>query len=157
MKNVTGLPVYGDGTRDDTTNLQTIINNNVGKLLFFPAGTYIVTQTLFFPINSRVYGEAWPAISASGSFFSDATNPKPLVLVGNAGDVGTAQFVDMIFTVAQPLPGCILMRINAAGSQPGNVGVNTSCPSSICVLKALDVELFLSSGRNKWYYAPREL
>ncbi|PRP81499.1 putative exo-beta-1,3-glucanase [Planoprotostelium fungivorum] len=123
VKSVSGLPVYGDGTRDDTTNLQTIINNNVGKLLFFPAGTYKVSQTLFFPINSRVYGEAWPAISASGSFFSDASNPKPLVLVGNVGDVGTAQFVDMIFTVAQPLPGCILMRINAAGDQPGNVGM----------------------------------
>ncbi|PRP83184.1 exo-beta-1,3-glucanase [Planoprotostelium fungivorum] len=123
VKNVTGYPVAGNGYTDDTINLQYIISNYINYVLYFPAGTYRVTQTLFFPPNSRIHGEGWSTLSAWGPLFNNASAPVPLALVGNPGDVGVAQFVDMQFTVGQPLPGCILMRVNMAGNNPGDVGL----------------------------------
>ena len=123
VKSVSGLPVYGDGVTDDTVNLNKIISLNAGcKILFFPQGTYIVSNTLFFPTGSRVVGEAWSAISAIGSQFYNPTSPKAMVQVGNPGDVGVAQFTDMLFTVADVLQGAKLLEVNMAGGSPGDVG-----------------------------------
>ncbi|KAI9793746.1 MAG: hypothetical protein M1833_000692 [Piccolia ochrophora] len=59
VKQVPNYPVQGDGRTDDTANLNAIISTNAGsKILFFPHGTYIVTDTLFFPPGARVVGEA---------------------------------------------------------------------------------------------------
>ena len=123
VKQVSDFPVQGDGVTDDTTNLQTIISTNAGsKILFFPQGTYIVTNTLLFPTGSRVFGEAWSAISATGPNFKNPNAPIPMVKVGNPGDTGIAQFSDMLFTVADLVPGCTLLEINMAGNKPGDVG-----------------------------------
>jgi len=106
VKGVLDLPVYGDGTTDDTENLNAIIQQFAGcKILFFPSGTYLVSDTLFFPSGSIVVGEAWSAISAIGSKFQDPTTPAVMVRVGIQGDVGVAQFSDILFTVADVLPG----------------------------------------------------
>lgn len=106
VKTVSGYPVYGDGATDDTTNLNYIASTYAGcKILFFPAGTYIVSNTIFFPAGSRVVGEAWSAISATGSNFYNPSAPVPMVKVGNSGDVGVAQFSDFLFTVADVLQG----------------------------------------------------
>jgi len=45
------------------------------------------------------------------------------VKVGNSGDVGVARISDMRFSVAEPLPGAIILQINIAGGSPGDVGV----------------------------------
>ena len=106
VKEVSGYPVYGDGATDDTINLNYIASTYAGcKILFFPAGTYIVTSTLFFPAGSRVVGEVWSAISDAGSAFWNPTAPIAMVKVGDAGDIGVAQFSDMLFTVADVLQG----------------------------------------------------
>ena len=121
VKSVDSLPVYGDGNTDDTENLIAIISQYAGcKILFFPAGTYIVSDTLHFPPGSQVIGEAWSAISAIGPNF--AGDPRPMIQIGNPGDVGVAQFSNMIFTVADILPGAILAEVNMAGKSPGDVG-----------------------------------
>jgi len=41
----------GDGTTDDTAAIQRALNENVGRhrAIFFPAGTYLITQTLTWP------------------------------------------------------------------------------------------------------------
>ena len=122
VKNVEGLPVLGDGSTDDTINLNTIIARNAGhKVLFFPHGTYIVSNTLFFPVGSRLIGEAWSTISAIGLMFMDPNDPRPMVKVGNLGDVGNFQCSEMLFTVAEILPGCVLVEVNMAGRSPGDV------------------------------------
>ena len=122
VKSVKEYPVHGDGKTDDTGNLGIIIRQHAGrKVLFFPHGTYIVTDTLSFPVGSRVIGEAWSTISATGARFSDSQAPTPMVRVGNPGDIGVAQFSDMLFTVADFLPGCILVEVNVAGNTPGDV------------------------------------
>ncbi|KAI1495572.1 glycoside hydrolase family 55 protein [Biscogniauxia marginata] len=124
VKDVAGFPVAGDGRADDTASLQAIIDQGAaaGKVLFFPYGVYLVTDTLVFPPGSRVFGEAWPAISATGSKFINAAAPVPMVKVGNRGDVGVAQFSEMLFTVEDVLPGCTLLEVNMAGENPGDVG-----------------------------------
>lgn len=45
-----------------------------------------------------------------------------MVQVGKPGEKGVAQFVDMLFTVADILPGCKLVEVNMAGDRPGDVG-----------------------------------
>jgi glucan 1,3-beta-glucosidase len=53
VKDVTGYKVAGDGQTDDTVSLQAIINTAAGKhVLFFPHGTYILTDTLLIPPGS---------------------------------------------------------------------------------------------------------
>jgi glucan 1,3-beta-glucosidase len=124
VKDVPGLPVYGDGQSDDTANINAILKLTAGcAVTFFPAGTYLVTSTIEVPPGSRLVGEVWSAISASGPFFADAKSPQVMLQVGQPGDVGLAQISDMLFTVADVLPGCILLEINMAGTQPGDVAL----------------------------------
>ncbi|KAL7623884.1 hypothetical protein AAE478_005440 [Parahypoxylon ruwenzoriense] len=123
VKEVPGFLVAGDGRSDDTASLQAIIDSYAGsKILFFPYGIYLLTDTLVFPPGSRVFGEAWSTISATGSKFINAGTPVPMVRVGKPGDVGVAQFSDMLFTVEDILTGCTLLEVNMAGENPGDVG-----------------------------------
>ncbi|KAI2468269.1 glycoside hydrolase family 55 protein [Annulohypoxylon bovei var. microspora] len=123
VKEVPSYVVAGDGKADDTASLQAIINEYAGcKILFFPYGVYLVEDTLVFPPGSRVFGEAWSTISATGSRFINPGAPIPMIKVGEAGDVGVAQFSDLIFTVEDVLPGCTLLEVNMAGENPGDVG-----------------------------------
>ncbi|KAI1210462.1 glycoside hydrolase family 55 protein [Annulohypoxylon truncatum] len=123
VKEVPSYPVAGDGKADDTASLQAIINKYAGcKILFFPYGIYLVTDTLVFPPGSRVFGEAWSTISATGSRFINPGAPIPMIKVGESRDVGVAQFSDMLFTVEDILPGCTLLEVNMAGEKPGDVG-----------------------------------
>ncbi|EAW11685.1 putative exo-beta-1,3-glucanase [Aspergillus clavatus NRRL 1] len=124
IKSVSGLPVMGDGATDDTANINAILAQYAHcKIIYFPAGTYIVTDTVFVPPGSIIIGDAYAsAISATGSNFWNPSAPRAMVKVGNAGDVGVAQFTDMLFTVADVLQGCKLVEVNMAGANPGDVG-----------------------------------
>ncbi|OPB43367.1 GH55 beta-1 3-glucanase [Trichoderma guizhouense] len=123
VKSVHGLPVAGDGVTDDTKNLQKIINQAAGKkVIYFPHGTYLVSDTIVVPPGSRFHGEVWSEISATGNKFKNANKPVPMVQVGKPGQLGVAQFVDMLFTVADILPGCELVEVNMAGLKAGDVG-----------------------------------
>ncbi|KAH8601170.1 putative exo-beta-1,3-glucanase [Bisporella sp. PMI_857] len=125
VKSVTGFPVKGDGATDDSASLNAILAQAAAncKIAYFPYGVYVVKSTLFVPAGSRIVGEAWAVISGAGSTFKDVNNPQPIVKIGNAGDVGIAQITDMRFTVAEPLPGAIIVQVNMAGTSPGDVGI----------------------------------
>ncbi|KAI9741161.1 MAG: hypothetical protein M1834_002874 [Cirrosporium novae-zelandiae] len=123
IKEVDSYPVYGDGSTDDTDNINAILSLYANcKIIFFPAGTYIVMDTIIVPTGSRIVGEVWSAISAIGDNFYNPSDPTTMVQVGEVGDVGVAQFSDILFTVADVLQGCTLLEINMAGSSPGDVG-----------------------------------
>jgi len=111
IKAVPGLPVAGDGTTDDTVNINRILRDNAGcKIIYFPAGTYIVSNTLLIPPGTRITGDAFAStISAIGSVFTDAKSPVAMIKVGNPGDVGVAQMNDLMLTTADILPGCKLV------------------------------------------------
>lgn len=112
IKSVQGVPVYGDGSTDDTDNINTILSMYAGcKIIYFPAGTYIVSDTVFIPVGSRIIGDAFAsAISGVGKEFMDEHTPRPMVRMGYPGDTGIGQINDMILTVADVLPGCKMVR-----------------------------------------------
>jgi len=101
IKNVAVYPVVGNRITNNTASLQTIINVTAGySIFFFPQGIYLITDTLFFPAGSRVFGEAWSTITAKGSKFFNPSTPAPMIRIGNPDDIDVAQFLDMFFTVA---------------------------------------------------------
>jgi hypothetical protein len=120
-----GYDVLGDHTVDESGVLNAILKYAVqqNKIAYFPFGKYRVDSTLFVPAGSRIVGEAWATITGNGNFFKDSSNPKPVVQVGNPGDVGTAQIQDMRFTVSDVLPGAIVIQFHMAGSSPGQVAL----------------------------------
>jgi glucan 1,3-beta-glucosidase len=124
VKQVAEYPVQGDGTTDDTASLQAILKAAASKqqLAYFPHGIYLLTDTLHIPPGSRLFGESFTEFSATGNKFKDVKSLRPMIRVGNAGDVGVAQITDFVFTVAEVLPAAVLVEVNMAGDKPGNVG-----------------------------------
>ncbi|KAK2783289.1 hypothetical protein FQN53_009277 [Emmonsiellopsis sp. PD_33] len=117
----------GDGKTDDTAAINQALQDNANcKITFFPHGTYIVTDTIIIPPGSRIVGEFMSTISGSGASFADANNPRPVVQVGKKGEVGVAEMVDMAITIAEILPGAILLEVNMAGNNPGDVSFHTT-------------------------------
>ncbi|KAI3324290.1 glycoside hydrolase family 55 protein [Xylariaceae sp. AK1471] len=148
----------GDGNTDDTAALQSAINGATnGKVLFLDYGLYKVTGTLKIPAGTKIIGEGYPIIMASGSFFGDINNPKPLLQVGaNSGDAGQVELTDFVVGNSGPAPGAKLIEWNLASDaanpsgmwdvharvggfsgsnmqvaqclkQPGSANINTNC------------------------------
>lgn len=109
----------GDGVTDDSTALQNVINSATaaGNIVFFDAGTYIVTKTLLVPAGAKLVGEGLASvIMSSGSFFNDMNNPQPVVKVGNAGSTGQVEWSDMILSTRGAQAGATLIEWNLATS-----------------------------------------
>jgi hypothetical protein len=125
VKAVSAHPVEGDGRTDDVASLNAILADNAAncKITYFPYGVYIVKDTLKIPVGSRIAGEAWAVISGAGDAFKDASNPKPVVQVGQANDVGVIEIQNIRFSVSEVLPGATILEINAAGTNPGDVAL----------------------------------
>ncbi|KZP32536.1 glycoside hydrolase family 55 protein [Athelia psychrophila] len=114
----------GDGKTDDTKALQALFDAYAGcKIIFIDAGTYIVTSTLKIPVGAQVTGEAWSVIMGSGDAYSDMTKPSVVVQAGAAGDSGTLEISDIIFSTVGPSPGAIVLEWNVAGKTQGSAGM----------------------------------
>ncbi|KAJ8093122.1 hypothetical protein PM082_020607 [Marasmius tenuissimus] len=138
----------GDGRTDDTAALQAIFNKFSGcKIIFFDAGTYIVTSTLTIPAGTQIVGEAWSIISGKGSAFQDINNPRVVVRVGEPNSQGTVEISDITFSTVGPAPGAIVVEWNVKQPSGANGGagmwdthfrlggadgsnLQTNCPSS---------------------------
>ncbi|KAK4506973.1 hypothetical protein PRZ48_000707 [Zasmidium cellare] len=117
----------GDGVTDDTAAINAALASNADcKITYFPHGVYLVTDTIYVPPGSRIVGEVWSTITASGEHFADENNPQPLIQVGKPGEVGLCEITDMLFTVADVLPGAILTEINMAGAKQGDVSLHNT-------------------------------
>jgi len=92
-----------------------------GKVIFFPAGSYLMTNTVTVPPNSRIVGEVWTVIMASGSGFNNMNSPKPVWRVGTPGQTGIAQLSDLLFSTHGPAPGAIMIEWNIR-DPPGQQG-----------------------------------
>ncbi|KAI2471682.1 pectin lyase fold/virulence factor [Annulohypoxylon bovei var. microspora] len=110
-----------DGTGDQTSCVNSFLQKAVGggQIAYFPAGIYTVGSTVLIPTGSRVQGSSWSQIQGSGFYFSDMHDPKVMVQVGNKGDVGTMEIVEMLFSVRGSTAGAILMEWNTAASEQG--------------------------------------
>jgi glucan 1,3-beta-glucosidase len=106
----------GDGVTDDSAALINVLATaaSQGKIVFFDAGDYLVTETIYVPAGSKITGESYPVILSSGSFFADMTNPQPVVQVGKSGETGTVEWSDMIVSSKGAQAGAILIEWNLA-------------------------------------------
>jgi glucan 1,3-beta-glucosidase len=106
----------GNGVTDDTTALQNAINSatSAGQIVYFDAGTYLVTSTLTVPPGAKIVGEAYAVIMSSGSFFNNMNSPKPVVQVGTSGSTGQVEWSDMIVSTQGTQAGAILIEWNLA-------------------------------------------
>lgn len=108
----------GDGSTDDTAALQAAINAAASqrKILFIDGGDYVVTSTLYVPSGSKIVGEVFPVILATGRFWSDINKPLPVVQVGRSGEVGQVELSDIILSTRGPAPGAVLVQWNLASA-----------------------------------------
>lgn len=113
----------GDGATDDTAAFQAALYSSQGKVLFVDAGSYILTNTITVPVGSKVVGEAWSQLVASGQYFQDASNPKPLIQVGREGEEGDIEMQDLIFTSRGSTPGLVVVEWNVKASRPGSAAL----------------------------------
>ena len=121
---VKSMGAKGDGVTDDTAAIQAIFNDATqDEVVYFDHGAYVITETVNVPKNIRITGEIWPLIMASGTFFSDQTNPQPVFRIGMPGDRGAVEISDLIFETLGPCPGAILMEWNVADSTQGACGL----------------------------------
>jgi glucan 1,3-beta-glucosidase len=115
----------GDGVTDDTAALTTVIAQAAKsrKIVFFDAGTYKVTSTLYIPSGSKIVGESYPNIMGSGSFFSDMSKPQPIIRVGTTHERGSIEWSDMIVSTQGATAGAILIEFNLASSSSAPSGI----------------------------------
>ncbi|KAF8864703.1 pectin lyase-like protein [Acephala macrosclerotiorum] len=146
VKSASGYTVYGDNQHDDSDAINALLAANANcKITYFPQGIYKVTKTIYVPPGSRIVGDVLSVISGIGSNFYNPNNPQPIVQVGRPGDIGVAEFTDMLFSVADVLQGATILEVNMASSSPGSVSfhnthirvggtadsvVNTNCASA---------------------------
>ena len=117
------LGCKGDGVTDDTAAFQRALEVSTDGILFVDAGTYILTSTIVIPPGAKIVGETWSQLAATGPFFSDASNPKPMLRVGLVGDVGDVEMQDLIFTTQGATAGAILVEWNIKAAKPGSAGL----------------------------------
>ncbi|KAK2013535.1 glucan 1,3-beta-glucosidase [Colletotrichum eremochloae] len=114
----------GDGKSDDTAAIQALFNKaGPNDIVYFDQGAYIISDTIEVPKDIKITGEVWPLLMANGAAFKDQANPKVMLRIGKAGDVGTFEMSDIIVQTQGPQPGAILMEFNIAGSTPGAAGL----------------------------------
>lgn len=104
----------GDGLTDDTVAIQSALNTaaSLDRILYFDQGVYKVTSTLYIPPGSRIVGEAYPVIMASGSLWSDINRPLPVIQVGKPGESGSIEWSDMLVSTEGSTPGAVLIEWN---------------------------------------------
>lgn len=108
------LGCRGDGRTDDTTAIQNAINRakNENRILYLDHGNYLVSNTIYIPAGSKIVGETFSVIQSTGSFFNDINNPRPVVLIGRAGERGSIEWSDCIVSTTGQQRGAILIQYN---------------------------------------------
>ena len=160
----------GNGATDDTAAIQSAIRQaaSSGKVLYFDQGTYKVTGTIYVPAGSRMVGEAYPVIMATGGKFSSITTPVPVMQIGKPGESGSIEWSDMIVSTQGSAPGAVLIQWNlAAATGSGMWDVHTrvggftgsqqqavQCPTSAAVSASCEVaymSMHITSGASGAY------
>jgi len=117
-----GFVIGSDVTKQLNDALRTYADK---KALFFPTGTYLISDTVYVPAGSRMVGRVWSVLMATGPNFSDAKKPRPMLQVGKSGEKGAAQLSDFLISTQGPTPGAVLIEWNMAdpADQAGACGM----------------------------------
>lgn len=116
----------GDGVTDDTAAITSAITSalNSGSIVYFDAGYYVVSSTIYIPPGSKITGEGYPVILGSGSAFTNINIPTAVVQVGKAGgEKGTVEWSNMIVSTKGAAAGAVLIEWNldATGLAPAGM------------------------------------
>ena len=100
----------GDGVTDDTTAIQNAVNSE--NIVFFPAGTYLVSNPISIPSNRTLFGEGAASVisytgtttsrgafyinSGSSSAYIDNVTVQDLKFLGQVALLGFSEFVHLI-------------------------------------------------------------
>jgi len=121
----------GDGVTDDTTALQLAINEHTGRhrLLYFPAGTYLVSATLTWPKKwagrdnwgkTLLRGQSSKAcvIRLKDATFTDPNKPQAIMWCGGFGSADWFHnyVEDLTFDVGKGNPGAIALQFYSNNS-----------------------------------------
>ncbi|OAX79997.1 hypothetical protein ACJ72_05678, partial [Emergomyces africanus] len=114
-----------DGTGDNTAAINTFLQDAIkaDQIAYFPAGIYRVGGTVLIPTNSRVQGASWSQIQGAGFYFNDIHNPRVIVQVGEKGDIGSMEIVDMMFTAQGATAGAIILEWNVHEIKQGSAAM----------------------------------
>ncbi|KAJ7739000.1 pectate lyase superfamily protein-domain-containing protein [Mycena metata] len=119
-----GLGAMEDGINDDTAAINTFLSTNSGcAILLIETGTYLVKNTIFVPAGTQVAGTLYAVIMGSGPNFGDQKNPRPVIQVGNPGDVGQVEMSDLIITTVGGSAGAIGIEWNLDAGSQGAAGL----------------------------------
>ena len=140
---ITDFGAIGDGVTDVTANInnalfqiycQNAVNPSVRKSLYFPAGTYVVSDTLNIPPYCNLYGDGPNStiISFEVQTWTSAIAYAGGVLVKNGGSyyrsngtvpIGTA-ISNTIYWAATTLPSYIFRTADSLQQIGDNIGTN---------------------------------
>ncbi|KAK4951997.1 hypothetical protein LTR10_009917 [Elasticomyces elasticus] len=117
-----------DGVTDATQCVQDFLDmlalpGNEGLVGFVDHGAYIIMDTINVSKNVRLIGEIWPYFMVTGPKFQDMADPRVAFRVGQRGDIGTTELVEIMFQTRGPTPGAILMEWNLECSGPATCGM----------------------------------
>ena len=117
---------HGDGLQDDTLCVQNFFDSiSADEIAYVDHGAYLIRNTIQVPNNIKIQGEIWPLMMVDGSsaVFQNEFAPQPAFRVGNPGDTGTTEIVEIVFETRGPAPGAVMMEWNLAGEAPGSTGM----------------------------------
>lgn len=93
----------GNGRTDDTAVINRVLASAAGNsIIYFPHGTYMVSDTIAIPPGTKMVGEVWSEIMGFGDKFADISNPRVMIRVGTAGQTGDVEISDILFTGSDP-------------------------------------------------------
>lgn len=79
------------------------------KAAFLPFGTYYLSDTVILPPGTRLYGECWSRLLATGPVFANRSVPTPMLLVRDDA-AGLVQMSDLLLGVFGPAEGAVLVE-----------------------------------------------
>lgn len=164
---VTDFGATGDGTTDDTDAINRALfqlfcvqnNTQVRRSLFFPAGTYIVTNTILIPPWAKLYGEGadssiilftvqtWAAntayasgvlVKSGGNYYrSIAQVPATGILLSNAS-----------YWSATTLPELVVRTADSLQQTGVNIGVGGASPPQNIEISSMAFETTETGNHN---------
>jgi hypothetical protein len=106
----------GNGRTDDTAVINSVLASARGSIVYFPHGTYMVSDTISIPPETKIVGEVWSEIMGFGDKFSDISNPRVMIRVGTAGQTGDVEISDMLFTGKMGSSCVLYLNVNKQNS-----------------------------------------
>lgn len=143
----------GDGVTDDTEAINRALfeiycrqaNTQIRRSLFFPAGTYKVTDTILIPPYAMLYGEGPESsiISLEVAAWSSTTAYATGVLVENSGNyyrsliavpAGTS-LSNATYWQSASLPDYVARTVDSLQQQGVNIGTNGATPPTAVIVQ----------------------